>query len=158
VHLPSVEHASDFAMSHATQAFPPRPQVAGTDELHALPEQHPAGQFAAQPEQTPAAQLCPPAHSVQCCPAAPHAVVALPVWHAPVLSQHPAQEVASHTHAPDLQRCPELHAGPVPHWQAPDESHPSLDFVSQDAHEQRPSLHVSPGVHIVVPQVGPGWA
>jgi hypothetical protein len=82
----------------------------------------------------------------------------LPVWHAPVLSQQPAQDVPSHAQTPPLQACPVLHAGPEPHWHAPVESQPSLVFVSHAKQEQRPSVHVWPGAQSDEPHVGPGCA
>jgi hypothetical protein len=103
VHSPVGEHASDVVASHATHAFPPNPHVSGLRDLHSAPEQHPAGQLAAQSEQTPAEQVSPAAQSEHRCPADPQAVVSPPAWHAPVLSQHPAQELGSHVHAPALQ-------------------------------------------------------
>jgi hypothetical protein len=73
-----VEHASDFAVSHATQAFPPKPQVFGPIASQSGPEQQPLGQFAAQSEQTPAEQTLPAGQSEHFRPAEPQAVASPP--------------------------------------------------------------------------------
>ncbi len=76
----------------------------------------------------------------------------------PPLSQQPVHEVPSHTQLPDEQCWPAPHAGPVPHWQVPDEVQPSLTFGSQLVQEHTPATHFCPGAHVAPPHVGPACA
>jgi hypothetical protein len=75
--------------------------------------------------------------------------------------QHPAaQEVVSQMQAPDTQRCPATHEGPVPQWQVPPEQ-VSLSVGSHAVHAPAPvpqvasegALHVEPEqqplVHVI---------
>jgi hypothetical protein len=111
---------------HATQAAPLAPQAPSEAVLQTVPEQQPL-QLEAQPLQAPPVQVCGDGHERHELPPLPQAEAALPPMQL-LPMQHPAQDLASQTHAPPRHSCPFLHAGPVPH------AHP-------------PALHVSPAPH-----------
>jgi hypothetical protein len=126
---------------HAAHAAPPVPHAAAVwaapcthtpalqqpvgqlvaSHTHAPPTHRwPAPQAALVPQrQAPAVQRSPVVpHEVHAAPAAPHAVAPVGVQTLP--AQQPlGQLVASHTHAPPMQRWPVPQAAPVPHAQAP---------------------------------------
>jgi len=80
----------------------------------------------------------------------------VPGWHvAP--SQHPVgHEVASHVHAPAMQRCPVPQAAVAPQVQLPSEEHESLEVALHPAQTQAPPMHCCPVTHGgPLPQAGP---
>ena len=57
-----IVHESAVTALHATQAWPPEPQVEGVDVLQEFVAQHPLGQEVASQTQAPPTQCCPVAH------------------------------------------------------------------------------------------------
>jgi hypothetical protein len=131
--LPPLLHESARTASHATQAVPVAPAVPHCESdcaWHTPPTQQPSGhdeESQTQPlpvQCCPAAQAAPVPHlqvppvqeSDSCASQATHE--APPVPHVPVPDvvqvvplQHPVgQDIASQTHCPPRQRCPEPHA------------------------------------------------
>ena len=56
--------------------------------------------------------------------------------------QQPAQEVASQTQAPTLQRRPAAHAGPDPHWQVPEAA--QVSALAPQVRQTPPSVPHAP--------------
>jgi hypothetical protein len=71
-----------------------------------------------QPLQTPFVQV-PVVQVWQARPPLPQEALLSPATQAPPAQQPTGQLTPSHTQAPSRQRCPEAHAGPAPHRQAP---------------------------------------
>jgi hypothetical protein len=79
-------------------------------------------------------------HAVHAAPLLPHAPRFGAVQVVP-LQQPAVHELESHTHWPPLQCCPEMHAGPEPHWQ-PLAPHVSVADVLQLTQAAPPAPHV----------------
>lgn len=127
---------------HEVQAAPPVPHAPGlVPGTHVVPWQQPLGHEVGSHVHAPPTHRCPVTHagpaphahpplaeqpspspllaqSTHVVPFGPHVEVARGT-HAPP-SQHPdVHEVASHTQAPPMHRCPGSQAGPAPHAHAP---------------------------------------
>ncbi len=169
-HTPLAQLSAVVAL-HAVHALPPGPHAAVVSpSWHALPWQQPVGQLVPSHTQLPPTQRWPAAHGAfapqrhapfahvsacvalhtrQLAPAAPQPPAVLPGWQAPSRQQPLGQLVASHTQLPATQRWPALHAGFVPHAQAP-AVHRSARVGLQAAHTAPPAPHaavVSPVWH-----------
>ncbi len=135
-----------------------------------MPLQHPVGQDVAShtheppTHSWPAAQAAPLPHlqtppavqlsawmpqSTQAAPEGPH-VERLSVLHTDPV-QHPAQEVASQTHLPDLHSCPAPQAGPPPQEHRPPLEQLSAVMESQATHPAPPTPHVESDDMLHVP-------
>jgi hypothetical protein len=136
---PAAEQLSERA-SHTAQLEPASPQVASERVSHALFLQQPLGQEVASQMHNPLAQRWPPTqagpepHSQfpvspqrlalvlsQARHAAPPApqVASPDTLHSSPWQQPPGHDIASHRHAPFMQRCPLRHAGPPPQRHSP---------------------------------------
>jgi hypothetical protein len=145
-----------FAL-HSTQDLPPIPQASCEIWLHVGPEQHVA-QVAAHPEHAPLAlQLSPDGHVAQALPPLPHSPVVVPGWQRSPSQQPDPHETRSQTHAPLRQRCPSVHAAPVPHWHCPAAEQPSARIVAVALHAEHsapgaPQAFCESGVHTLPAQ------
>jgi hypothetical protein len=92
---PSASQVSASSGSHVVQAPPITPQVASPAGWQPAPSQQPPGQLVALqvPSQRPASHPLAP-QSPHAAPWVPHAVVLVPGWHWPVVSQQPLGQVA----------------------------------------------------------------
>jgi hypothetical protein len=127
--------------SHCAHAAPGAPQVVSVRAVQTFPAQQPLGHDAAVQAQIPPEQAWPAAHSApvphaqlpvlehpsarigshpkQVDPLVPHAVTVVG-WVQTFPVQQPfAQDVASHSHCPLMQRRPAPHAAAAPHLQVP---------------------------------------
>lgn len=128
--------------------------------VQTLPAQHPLGHDVAShthappTQRWPAVQAAPPpqlhvpsiaqrseltvSHAAHAIPGAAH-VVGESTSHVAPLQQPLGHDVASHTQAPETQRCPAPHAAPVPHAQLP----PTHASARSGSHEMQ-ALPASP--------------
>ena len=113
LHAPLAQ-PSDSVGSHDVQALPPVPQVVCDGVSHVLPLQHPEVHVIEHPAHAWFRHAPPLPQLTHCEPLPPHAVACVPVWQTPLVSQHPAQLVALHTHIPLTHERPLPHAGLLP--------------------------------------------
>ena len=157
---PVAEQLSASVAEQLTQLDPPAPQDESVRALHVLLWQHPLGHDVASHTHRPTTQRWPPGHAAAPpqlhTPAAEqlsvrfesHAAHAIPEAaqvervsaEQVVPAQHPlGQEMASHAHAPPMQRWPAPHSVAPPHWQTPPAEQPSArDAPVQSTHDPPP--------------------
>jgi hypothetical protein len=105
--------------------------------LQEPPVQQPSAQFdVSQPVHILLLHMLVAMHCWHKMPPEPHAVLAVPVWHLPFMSQQPSgHERESQMHAPMLQRVPLSHCAPPLHWHTPPSAlHESARFRSHAWH------------------------
>ncbi len=129
-HTPEGEHPSARTESQRTHATPVRPQLATLGALHVEPEQQPLAQIDVHSGHVPPVHV-PAAHVWQAPPPLPHWAADVPSWHTSP-TQHPLQEMPSHTQLPATQRWPAAHEAPPPQLQRP-LVHPSDALGSHEA-------------------------
>ncbi len=176
-HCPPVQLSARTG-SQAAHVWPFVPQLDTVGgETQIVPEQHPLGHDVGSHTHAPPAQRCPGAHdapephmhcppvqlsasegsqATHVCPPVPQLVGVGGETHV-VLEQQPlGHEVASHTHDPPTQRCPEAHAAAVPHEHWPP-AQPSARAGSQAAHAWPlvPQLDTVGGETQIVPEQHP---
>jgi hypothetical protein len=146
LHAPPA-HVSARSGSHGVHALPLLPHAVVDGVVHALPLQHPFGQFEEHPEQTPLLHVSPPPHGAHIAPAVPHAVGDGVVHTLP--AQHPLGQLAAlQTQLPPTHACPTAHTPFAPHMQLP-ATHESARVASHVPHELPAVPHAvtESGVH-----------
>ena len=145
-HWPEAEQLSVVPGSHVVHSAPSIPHVENDEVSQVTPEQQPAGQDVASQTHAPRLQRWPGSHagppphvhaplrSEHPSPYVPqleHDPPSLPHWtelgvsHVLPEQQPLGQELASQTQLPASHSCPDPHAAPLPHVQAPAGEQPS---------------------------------
>ena len=108
----------------------------------------------AQPPAAVQASLRIASQAVHAWPEAPHCTSERATHAAPTAQQPEGQDVASHTQAPDRQRCPAPQAAPVPQAHAPAGEQPSALVTSQLMHSApaAPQLETLGGLQVAPAQ------